>query len=151
MATKKGFPQPRKWVPKFPEKYKGNHNQIISRSSWERKFFRWADENPSIISWSSEEIVIPYRCGTDNEVHRYFVDAMLVIKTKSGSIDTYLVEIKPKSQTIPPVAKGVKTKRFIEETLVYVKNVSKWKAAEEYARQRGQKFVILTEDHLGIK
>ena len=64
----------RKYIPVFPEKYAGDPTNIIMRSSWETRFASWCDKNPSIIRWSSEETIIPYRCPTDNLIHRYFVD-----------------------------------------------------------------------------
>lgn len=139
-----------KFRPKNKEKYKGDYNDINYRSLWERQAFRWLDTNPHIISWSSETIIVPYRCKTDNKVHRYFVD--LKFTTKKG--DTFLIEIKPKAQTKPPENKNRKTKKYLNEVMTYVKNESKWKAAKEYAADRGWKFDIWTEDtlkSLGIK
>ena len=46
-----------RYKPSNPKKYQGNPNNIICRSSWERKFCQWCDRNDSIISWASEEIV----------------------------------------------------------------------------------------------
>ena len=88
----------RKYIPVFPEKYSGDPTNIIMRSSWETRFATWCDKNPSILKWSSEETIVPYRCPTDNKIHRYFVD--FKITTVNGK--TYIVEVKPKSQTIPP-------------------------------------------------
>ena len=53
-------------------------------------------------------------------------------------------------QCSPPKFKGRRTKRYLAEEKAYVVNSAKWKAAEEYAKDRGQKFVILTEDELGL-
>jgi len=142
-----GFPTPRKWTPKHIEKYAGDYTKIVCRSSWETKFFNWCDNNPSVISYSSEETVIPYRCATDNKPHRYFMDARIQVKQANGVLKTYLVEIKPHAQTLPPKS-GRKTERFITESLTYLKNQSKWAAAEVYARDRGWEFIILTEHHL---
>jgi hypothetical protein len=139
-----------KYRPKNIDKYKGDHNDIVYRSLWERQTFRWLDENPQIVSWSSESIIIPYRCTTDKKIHRYFVD--LKFTTIKG--DTFLIEIKPKAQTKPPEIKSRKTKRYLKEVLTYMKNESKWKAAKEYALDRGWKFDIWTENtlkSLGIK
>ena len=59
----------------------------------------------------------------------------------------YLVEIKPKNQTRPPKTRR-KTKKYITEVTTYVTNTCKWKAANEYAKDRGWKFEIWTEDTL---
>ena len=63
-----------KFRPKNRKKYKGNPSDIVYRSLWELKFMNYCDSNKSILKWSSEEIIIPYRCPTDNRIHRYFPD-----------------------------------------------------------------------------
>ncbi len=136
----------RKYIPVFPEKYVGDPTNIIMRSSWETRFASWCDKNPSIVRWSSEETIIPYRCPTDNLIHRYFVD--FKITTINGK--TYLVEVKPKSQTQPPVYPGKKTQRYLTESLTFMKNQAKWKAADSYAKDRGWEFKIITEQELGL-
>lgn len=141
-------PKPRRWTPKNPEKYKGNPTNIISRSSWETRFLNWCDNNSGIIEYSSEEVKIPYRCGTDNRIHTYYVDFLIKIKNKEGSIITYLVEVKPAQQTLPPKYPGRQTKRYITESLTFIKNQAKWKAAESYCLDRGWIFQIITEKHL---
>lgn len=146
----KGYPKPRRWVPKYPIKYKGNPADIWARSSWEIKFFNWCDYNPSVINWSSEEIIIPYRCPTDNNIHRYFPDALIQIRDKMGCIKTYLVEIKPLIQTRPPETPKRKTKRYITEVMTWGKNSAKWSAARQYCKDRGYEFIIITEKELGI-
>lgn len=140
-----------KFKPKFPDKYLGDPTNIIFRSSWEKKFMVWCDSNSSVLKWQSEETVIPYRCPTDNKIHRYFVDFRIQIRDKIGVLKTYLVEIKPDSQTKPPIYPGRKTQRYITEAMTFMKNQAKWKFAEQFARDRGWEFVILTENHLGIK
>ena len=142
------YPTPRKYFPKQPEKYLGDVNNIISRSSWELKFMIWADNNPAIVKWNSEDLIVPYICGTDNKPHRYHLDFWMQVKTSSEIIKTHIVEIKPEAQTIMPKFPGKQTRRYITESMTYVKNQSKWKAATEYARQRGWEFTILTEKHL---
>lgn len=140
----------RKFTPTNPNKYSGDPTNIIMRSSWETKFANWCDMNPSVVKWKSEETIIPYRCQTDNKIHRYFVDFHIQIKDKAGSIKTYLVEIKPSKQTIPPVFPGKRTKRYLEESFAFIKNQSKWEAAKEYAKVRGWEFIIITERELGL-
>jgi hypothetical protein len=68
--------------------------------------------------------------------------------------DVLLIEIKPKSQTKPPKKGTRKTKRYINEVTAYIKNTSKWEAAQQYADHKGWKFQVWTEDtltNLGIK
>ena len=128
----------------------GDPTNIIYRSSWEFKFMRWCDTSMNVLSYSSEETVIPYRCATDNRLHRYFVDFRIQIKNRNDEIKTYLVEVKPLGQTIPPKYPGRHTKRYITESLAFIKNQSKWKYAEEYCKDRGWIFMIITERELGI-
>ena len=138
-----------KWKPKNLKKYAGDPAKIVYRSLWERNAFRYLDDNPNIVKWVSEEVVIPYICQTDGRKHRYYID--LYFETKEG--DKYLIEIKPYNQTQPP--KGTrKTKRLLNETLTYVKNQSKWRAARDFAKENGVTFMVWTEhelEGLGIK
>lgn len=139
-----------RYRPSNPQKYKGNPNNIVCRSSWERKFCSWCDKNDSIIEWASEEFFIPYVSPVDNRVHRYFPDFLIKMKESTGKIKTYLIEIKPKKQTIPPIKKSRVTKNFIYEAKTYEVNKAKWKAAEEWCKDRLIEFKIITETELGI-
>jgi len=139
-----------RFKPKNIKKYKGDPTKIVYRSLWERNTFRFLDENSDILEWNSEEVIIPYRCKTDNRIHRYFVD--VYFKAKNGK--KYLIEIKPKNQTVPPKQPQRKTKRYLKEVMTYVKNTSKWEAAKAYSLDRGYEFQIWHEDtlrSLGIK
>lgn len=140
----------RKYTPINPQKYVGDPTNIIMRSSWETRFALWCDNNPSVIKWNSEETVVPYICPTDNKRHRYFIDFRIQLRDKRGVLKTYLVEIKPDKQTRPPEVPSRKTKRFLIEAATYMKNEAKWKAATQYAKDRGWEFIILTENHLGL-
>ncbi len=140
----------RRFVPKNPLKYSGDVSNIIMRSSWETRFANWCDNNPAVVRWSSEETVIPYLCPTDNKLHRYFIDFKIRIQLKDGSIKVYLIEIKPLKQTAPPVFPGRQTKKYLAESYGFLKNQAKWKAASEYAKDRGWEFKIITEKELGI-
>jgi hypothetical protein len=141
----------RKYKPLYPGKYEGDHTNIIMRSSWETRFASWCDKNPSVIKWCSEETIVPYRCPTDNRLHRYFIDFKIKVKTKDDQIKTYLVEVKPAAQTQPPEYPGRQTKRYLTESFTFIKNQAKWKAATEYCKDRGYEFVIITEKELGLK
>ena len=140
-----------KYKPEYPKKYKGDPNNIICRSSWERRFCRWCDLNESIISWGSEEFWIPYVSPVDNRVHRYFPDFIIKIKEQTGDIKTYIIEVKPKKQTVPPKQKSRVTKSFLHEAKTYAVNQAKWKAADEFCKDRMIQFKVITEDELGIK
>ena len=140
-----------KYKPSFPKKYKGDPNNIICRSSWERRFCNWCDLNENIVAWGSEEFCIPYRSPVDGRVHRYFPDFIIKVKEQSGDIKTYVIEVKPKKQTKEPKKPSRTTKRYISEVKTYAVNQAKWKAADEWCKDRMIEFKIITEDHLGIK
>ena len=140
----------RKYTPVNPQKYAGDPTVIFMRSSWETRFALWCDHNPNVVKWVSEEIVIPYRCPTDNKIHRYFVDFKIQIKDKDGNIKTYLIEVKPSKQLNPPEYPGKRTKRYLVESAMFVKNQAKWAAARSYAADRKWEFKIITEHELGL-
>lgn len=140
-----------KYKLKRPDKYVGDINSVIYRSSWELKFILWCENSSSVINFSSEETIVPYRCPTDDKLHRYFLDFRIKIKQKDGALKTYLIEIKPDVQTIVPKYPGRQTKRYLTECKQFVKNQAKWEAATNYAKDRGWDFKILTEYDLGIK
>ena len=112
--------------PTKPKKYKGNVNNIICRSSWEAKFCNYCDLNENIIEWGSEEFWIPYRSPLDNRVHRYFPDFLIKIKENTGNLKTYVIEVKPRKQTRPPIKRKKVSKNFIRESTTYAVNQAKW-------------------------
>ena len=142
------MPYKGKFKPKKPGKYMGNPTNITYRSLWERRFMVFCDETDSVIAWGSEEVVIPYRSPIDNRMHRYFVDFIVKYKNKRGFTETRIIEVKPKKQCIAPKKPSKITKSFVNEVKAYGINTAKWKAAEEYAENRGWKFQILTEKEL---
>jgi hypothetical protein len=140
-----------KYKPENPRKYKGNPNNIICRSSWERKFCRWCDLNENILEWGSEEFYIPYISPVDKRVHKYFPDFIVKVKESNGSIKNYVIEVKPKKQTQPPIKRSRVTKSYIYECTTFEVNKAKWKAADEFCKDRMLEFKIITEEELGIK
>ena len=137
--------------PRNPEKYKGDLRNIIYRSSWELKFLQWCDRNENILEYGSEEFFIPYFDPTTNRVRRYFPDFIIKIKESSGDIKKYVIEVKPLKQTVPPKQKSRVTKSYLYECKTYVVNQAKWKAAEEWCKDRMLEFKVITEHQLGIK
>jgi hypothetical protein len=139
-----------KFSPKNPTKYLGDPTNIIYRSLWERRVMVHLDENPGVVKWSSEEVVIPYLSPVDNRWHRYFPDFYVQTKNKQGMLESRILEVKPKSQAMAPKAKKRVTKQYIQEVMTYGINEAKWKAATEYCKDRDWKFLVITEDDLGI-
>ena len=85
-----------KYTRKNKSKYLGDPTKVIYRSLWERQTFKWCEGSPRVKKWNSEEIVIPYKCKTDNRIHRYYVDLLVELDNR----EIILVEIKPKKQTV---------------------------------------------------
>lgn len=142
------YPTPRRFKPKYPEKYVGDVNNIISRSSWELKFMKWADNNPAIVRWISEEIVVPYLSPVDGKMHRYFTDFAILVDKGPAGTKKYMIEIKPEVQTLPPKRGKRTTNKYVNSLATYAVNQSKWAAAEEFCKRQGMQFMILTEKHL---
>ena len=134
--------------PKNSKKYKGDPTKVFYRSLWERRFMHYCDNTPSILEWNSEEIVIPYVSPIDNKVHRYFPDFYIKVRNVSGTVRREIIEVKPKRQCEPPKKPQRQTKKYLREVATYGVNQAKFKAAEEYCKNRKYNFRILTEDHL---
>ncbi len=83
------------FTPKNPNKYKGNADRIVYRSSWELRVMKNFDENPSVIWWASEEMFVKYVSPIDKRVHRYFPDFVVRVKKKDGKEATMMLEVKP--------------------------------------------------------
>jgi len=145
----KRFPKPKKWIPKNPDKYAGDVNNIISRSSWETKVMNFFDQNMSVVLWASEEFKIPYVSPIDNRQHMYHVDFLAKMKLRDGSFKTYAIEVKPFGQTMMPVKSNNKA-RYINEMSTYLVNQAKWKAATEVCKLKNVEFIVLTEKDLNV-
>lgn len=145
--SSRGFKQGR-YTPRNPDKYKGDKENIICRSSWEFKFCEFLDNNPNVLEWASEEIAIPYIKPTDGRVHRYFPDYWIKYQNKSGQIVQELIEIKPAAQTKQPTSRGKRKKQQLYENITYAVNLAKWQAATQFCDKYGMKFRLVTENQL---
>jgi len=134
--------------PKNTQKYVGR-GMPVYRSGWELKFFRWCDDNPNVVEWASESVIIPYTNPIDGKVHRYYTDGVIAIK-ELDKIVKYIIEIKPSSQLSAPVRGRKRQNTVLYENYRYVQNQSKWKAAKTWCEKHGYKFLILTEKELGL-
>lgn len=135
----------------------GDPTNIIYRSGWEFKLMRFLDAHKNVLQWGSEELIIPYRSPIDGKIHRYYTDFVVKQINNDGNKETVVIEVKPKSQTLPPdmskkfTGTGQLRKAFLNEVKTWGVNQAKWKAAKEYCDDKGWKFQIMTEDQLGIK
>lgn len=139
-----------KYYPHNPKKYKGNLKKIVWRSSWELKMMKHLDFADKVIQWNSEEIVIPYFFPLDQKNHRYFMDFWVRYKSSKGTKEM-IIEVKPQKERVAPKKQRKKTKRYLTEVETYIKNRSKWDAAEKWAKQHKMEFKIFSEKELGIK
>ena len=134
--------------PKNPKKYKGSL-PIIYRSGLELKSFRYLDNNPNVLTWGSESIIIPYQSPADGKIHRYFVDLVAALKSKDGTIKKLLIEVKPEKQTRPPtITAKKKQKTMLYEKYQWAVNQAKWDAAKNWCKAKNYLFIILNEKHL---
>ena len=131
-------------------KYRGDPTQVIYRSLWEKKFMDYCDKTKNILEWSSEEIVIPYKDPVSGRWRRYFPDFYMKVKEADGTIQSYIVEVKPKKQIEGPKRQQRKTKAYITEVATYATNTAKWKAARGYCRDSLWEFKLITEVELQI-
>lgn len=145
---------------KNPQKYVGDPNQIIYRSSWEHRFMQWCDVHPSILKWGSEPVAIPYVNPVSSVergvtvINKYYVDFYMVAE-KNGVSQAYLVEVKPEKQRYPPDATKLNENRTAKRLLryntelkTYLINQAKWKAAAQFAHSRGMLFKVADENFL---
>lgn len=134
-----------RYKPINPQKYLGDVNKIIYRSGWEKQYFIYCDNNPTILQWNSEDTIVPYLSPLDNKMHRYHIDIYIKYKNTSGEIAQALIEIKPHGQTLEPRRGKKRMKTYTNEVTTYIRNQAKWKAAEIFAEKHGAKFIVLTE------
>jgi len=163
--TKQGYYKVQK-----KEKYIGDANLVVYRSSWEMAFCKWCDYSPSVLRWSSEPIKIPYydrvsklneckKLGLDPnnprnwQVRNYNTDFWVEIDKGDNIVEKWFIEIKPKNKLKKPVpppkdSKLKVIKRFNIEAREYLINEAKFAALKEWASRHNTKFYIFTEDTL---
>lgn len=129
------------YTPKFPQKYIGKGN-IIYRSSWEFAFCRFCDNHPSIISWASESIRIPYRNPLSGKNTTYVPDFFIIYQDSAGQNHAELIEVKPSNQANLAEAKSARNKAAVAV------NFAKWQAAKAFCSTKGITFRIITEKDL---
>jgi hypothetical protein len=123
-----------------PEKYVGKGTPKY-RSGWELTFMRFCDNHPSVVSWASECVRIPYKnpfTGKDT----YYVPDFLVTYQVNGVRKAELIEIKPKAQAVMELA------RSQQEKMAVALNMCKWQAAQIWCKRMGATFRILTEEDI---
>ena len=112
----------------------GHDSEMARQLNLKFLFFeRWSRETPSSSCSSFPDFFIKY-------------------KDKDSNIRRSVIEVKPMRETLQPKAtKGKSRKTMINESMTYVKNQAKWKAAREFCEDRKLEFKIMTEKELGIR
>jgi len=123
-----------------PEKYVGSGTPKY-RSGWELTFMRFCDNHPSVVSWASENVRIPYKNPFTGKDTFYVPDFFVVYQNASGR-KAELVEIKPKAQAVMELA------RSQQEKAAVALNMVKWSAARVWCKRMGATFRVLTEEDL---
>lgn len=141
--------------PQNPQKYVGNCKNIVFRSSWELKLFKYLDRESKVKKWGSEEFSIPYFDPVTQQNRRYFPDVFVIVEDKSGNERKIVIEVKPHKETIEPIPTttptGKPTQSYLYEATTYATNTAKWEAARLFCKNNGIDFLIMTEYELGIK
>jgi hypothetical protein len=133
---------------KNPDKYVGGR-QPTFRSGWELSFMTFCDNNPSVQQWASECVRIPYRDPLTGKQTVYVPDFLITYVDRNQSKHVELIEIKPLNQTLKE-----KVGKNPYNQAQFVKNQAKWAAANNWCKQQGIKFRIISETdifHTGTK
>jgi hypothetical protein len=143
-----------KYIPSsHPRKYLGTEAVVEYKSSLEYKFMIHCDREPAIAFWGYENATLKYLDKSENPPKQrvYYIDFVIYLKTpkfmETGCITDckkIWVEVKDSRDTRPSLANS---KNLLEKKN-YLKNISKWKAADEYTKSRGFGFRIITEQQL---
>jgi len=131
-----------RFIPKRPEKYVGDVNDIEFRSSWECRFMEFCDNNIHILKWGSEEIRIPYVKPTTGRIHHYIPDFFILYRNAAGQLVKELVEIKPSKEA------ALTKKSTTYDKVAIAINMAKWEAAKQFCDKHGLSFRVLTEKSL---
>lgn len=138
--------------PNNPNKYKGDPTKIIYRSGWEFKFFKFCDDNPMVLEYSSEPIGIKYWNSVERREATYWIDGYMKTQNKQGIIKEWLIEVKPNKFILPPKAPQRLTEKqtynYVRHAKAYLINTDKFRAAKAYAKSHNMKFGIITENFL---
>ena len=128
------------YSPTNTSKYIGKH-QPKYRSSWEKQFMMFCDQNQHIKYWASESHKIPYINPITGKKTIYIPDFLIIYNDKHGNQKTEIVEIKPSSHIL-----GKATSAY-DKTMAVI-NESKWKSAKDFCDQIGIGFRVITEQNI---
>lgn len=124
-----------------PDKYVGRGVPRY-RSGWEHAFFLFCDENPSVLQWASEAVVVKYMHPFTGKVTNYIPDIFIRYRDQHGAKHTEIVEIKPRKQSL------IEGRMSDRDRAVVTINHAKWQAARAWCQRAKIEFRVLTEDQL---
>lgn len=141
------------YEPQNPDKYIGDLNNIICRSSYEIRFCKYCDLTDGILKWSSEPISIDYYNPLDKKDHKYNVDAYIQVLQDDGNIQDWIIEVKPEAHyKNRPKLDGNETmkklKSYNHKMEIWITNQAKFRAAVRWAETRGYRFGVVDENFL---
>jgi len=131
-----------RYRPANPQKFEGDLNNIIYRSSWELRCLQFFDNNPAITKVMSEEIKIPYFNPLKRKPANYYPDFYIELTDKTGKVRKELIEVKPAAHVTEHANENTYTK------LQRILNYAKWQAAVEWCKARDVNFRLLTETQI---
>jgi hypothetical protein len=112
------------------------------------------DKNPNVLSWGSENVIIPYYKSVEKRNARYYLDFYLKIQL-GELIKEFIIEVKPHSQTEERKYRaGTKQSTIIFEKVQFLTNSDKWSAAQKWCKEQKDKknrdieFIIITEKNI---
>ena len=150
--TKKGIYTPvneSKWI--VTKSFSSKKPEIVYRSGWEKRFCIFLDMNDNVVKANSEGMIVKYNNPVTGKISNYYLDFLM--ETKDGKI--WLIEIKPKAQTMPPKPPRKNAKnpqkaqqQYIKAVETYAINQAKWEATQKLCDEKGWNFKIITEKEL---
>lgn len=138
------------YVPINKQKFIGilDNRGVPYRSSLELKFMQMIDANIDVLRWSYENpnTVIQYHNPVKNKICSYNPDFYMEMMTKSG-IRIFLIEVKPMCETVCPDKNNFKNdKQYKRQLTVNVVVEVKRRAAVEFCKTKGWKYIFITEE-----
>lgn len=130
-----------KYTVKNREKYVGRKEPTY-RSSWEFSFMLFCDNNPNVIQWASEPFMVPYRNPFTGKNTIYVPDFMMVYIDKDQQKHAEVVEVKPSKEI------SMENARSTRDRAAVALNMAKWQAAQEFCKQYGMRFRVVTESDI---
>jgi hypothetical protein len=126
---------------KNSSKYVGNGKPKF-RSGWEMTFMMFLDSNDNVINWASEPVRIPYRNPLTGKMTMYVPDFIVTYRGPKETVRAELIEIKPKKQSL------IESKMKDRDKAIVAVNYAKWASAQQWAKQNGLTFRVITEDDI---